>query len=268
MATYTALGPEGTRRWTLSGDDAGDFSISSAGALSFRSQPNFEVPADADNDNEYEVTLQASVTSDGETLTDDLEVTVTVTNAEEAGTVTLSPTTRPRVRTEITAALTDPDSVTSANTTGSITTGVTWQWSKATTTSSTWSDISGATTASYTPADADADNFLRATAKYAAGQSAVATTTQTVLALTATPNDGTVSVSPAPAGGGHGGDGASHGPGRLADGPELAVVVGNHEDGGNQLVDEHIGRDLGQLHAGHGGRGPLPARDGQLLRRR
>ena len=124
--------------------------------------------------------------------------TVTVTNAEEAGTVTLSPTTRPRVGTEITAALTDPDSVTSANTTGSITTGVTWQWAKrATTTNSAYVNISGATSASYTPADADADYFLRATARYAAGQSAVATTTQTVLALTATPNDGTVTISPA-----------------------------------------------------------------------
>ena len=203
VATYTALGPEGTRRWTLSGDDAGDFSISSAGALSFRSQPNFEVPADADNDNEYEVTLQASVTSDGETLTDDLEVTVTVTNAEEAGTVTLSPTTRPRVRTEITAALTDPDSVTSANTTGSVTTGVTWQWSKATTTNSAYVNISGAgaRSASYTPTNDDADYYLRATASYTdgegSGKSAAATTTQTVLGVDATPNDGTVSLSTA-----------------------------------------------------------------------
>ena len=200
VATYTALGPAGSRSWRLSGDDAGDFSISSAGALSFSSRPNFEVPADADTDNEYEVTLTASVTSDGETLTDDLDVTVTVTNAEEAGTVTLSPTTRPRVGTAITAALTDPDSVTSANTTGSITTGVTWQWSKATATS-TWSNIAGATEASYTPAEADADNFLRATASYAdlegSGKEAVATTTQTVLALSATPNDGTVTISPA-----------------------------------------------------------------------
>ena len=202
LGTYTAAGPAGTTpRWsTLSGDDAGDFSISSAGALSFRSQPNFEVPADADTDNVYEVTLQASVTSDGETLTDDLDVTVTVTNAEEAGTVTLSPTTRPRVGTEITAALTDPDSVTSANTTGSITTGVTWQWAKrATTTNSAYVNISGAgaRSASYTPTNDDADYYLRATASYAAGQSAVATTTQTVLALTATPNDGTVSLSTA-----------------------------------------------------------------------
>ena len=193
VATYRAVGPDGTRRWSKSGDDAGDFQLSSAGALSFSSQPNYELPADDDTDNVYEVTLQATVGD----ITDTYDVTVTVTNAEEAGTVTLSPTTRPRVGTEITAALTDPDSVTSANTTGSITTGVTWQWSKATTTSSTWSDISGATTASYTPAEDDADNFLRATARYAAGQSAVATTTQTVLALTATPNDGTVSVSPA-----------------------------------------------------------------------
>ena len=193
VATYRAVGPEGTRRWSKSGDDAGDFQLSSAGTLSFSSQPNFELPADADTDNVYEVTLQATVGD----ITDTYDVTVTVTNAEEAGTVTLSPTSRPRVGTAITAALTDPDSVTSANTTGSITTGVTWQWSKATATTGAWSDISGATEASYTPADDDADNFLRATASYAAGQSAVATTTQTVLALTATPNDGTVTISPA-----------------------------------------------------------------------
>ena len=197
MATYRAVGPDGARRWSKSGDDAGDFQLSSAGALSFSSQPNFELPADADTDNVYEVTLQATVGD----ITDTYDVVVTVTNAEEAGTVTLSPTSRPRVGTAITAALTDPDNVTSANTTGSITTGVTWQWSKATATNSTWSNISGATTASYTPADDDADNFLRATASYAdlegSGKSAVATTTQTVLALTATPNDGTVSISPA-----------------------------------------------------------------------
>ena len=264
VATYRAVGPDGTRRWSKSGDDAGDFQLSSAGALSFSSQPNYELPADADTDNVYEVTLQATVGD----ITDTYDVVVTVTNAEEAGTVTLSPTTRPRVRTAITAALTDPDSVTSANTTGSITTGVTWQWSKATATNSTWSNISGATSASYTPAEDDADNFLRATARYAGGPERGRHHDADGAGANRHAERRHGEHLPCPAGGGHGGDGASLRPGRLADGPELAVVVGNHRDGGNELVDEHIGRDLGQLHAGRGRRWPLPARDGQLLRRR
>ena len=38
VATYTATGPNAdTADWTLSGDDAGDFSISSAGVLTFAS---------------------------------------------------------------------------------------------------------------------------------------------------------------------------------------------------------------------------------------
>ena len=43
VATYSATGPESAKAsWTLSGDDAGDFSISSSGELTFRSGPDFE----------------------------------------------------------------------------------------------------------------------------------------------------------------------------------------------------------------------------------
>ena len=61
--------------WSLSGVDAGDFSIS-GGTLSFRSAPDYEAPADANGDNVYMVTVMAS----GGGNMAELDVTVTVTN--------------------------------------------------------------------------------------------------------------------------------------------------------------------------------------------
>ena len=88
VATYTASDPEGQTgiSWTLAGDDSGDFSITE-GVLSFNASPNFESAADANTDNAYLIMVQAS---DG-TVTGALEVTITVTNVEEAGVVSLSP---------------------------------------------------------------------------------------------------------------------------------------------------------------------------------
>ena len=80
VATYTASGPDAAQAtWSLSGDDEGDFSISSGGELTFASKPDFEAPADADEDNEYTVTVEAT---DG-TNTDSRDVTVTVTDVED-----------------------------------------------------------------------------------------------------------------------------------------------------------------------------------------
>ena len=80
VATYTATDPEGTAIiWSLSGVDSGPFSISSAGALTFNTPPDYEDPADADTNNIYLVTVEAS---DG-TVTGALEVTVTVTDEIE-----------------------------------------------------------------------------------------------------------------------------------------------------------------------------------------
>ena len=81
--TYTAVGPHADMaRWTLEGDDAGEFSIR-GGMLSFRSAPDYENPADADMDNTYMVTVKAN---DG-TYMDDQAVMVMVTNMEELGTL-------------------------------------------------------------------------------------------------------------------------------------------------------------------------------------
>lgn len=63
------------------GADAALFTINgSSGALSFTAAPNFEAPSDANGDNVYEVTVQVS---DG-ALTDTQQISVTVTNVNEA----------------------------------------------------------------------------------------------------------------------------------------------------------------------------------------
>ena len=95
---------EASTYWTLSGDDADEFSISGSGELTFSSPPDYESPADAGGDNRYTVVVDAS---DG-TDTDTLNVELHVTNVDEAGTVTLS-STQPRVDAALTATLTDPD---------------------------------------------------------------------------------------------------------------------------------------------------------------
>ena len=85
VASYTATDPEGgTIDWTLSGDDSGDFSIGADGALSFNASPNFEDAQDADTNNVYLVTVEAS---DGTTGKVTLAVTVTVTGEDEAPTI-------------------------------------------------------------------------------------------------------------------------------------------------------------------------------------
>ena len=80
VATYMASGPDAaSARWSLSGDDAGDFRISSAGVLTFDSSPDFDTPRDADGDNEYTVTVMAN---DG-TYEATRSVTITVTAEDE-----------------------------------------------------------------------------------------------------------------------------------------------------------------------------------------
>ena len=57
--------------------DAGAFAISETGVLTFRNLPDYEDPEDSDDDNVYDVTVEAT-DEDGETGRQ--EVTVTVTN--------------------------------------------------------------------------------------------------------------------------------------------------------------------------------------------
>ena len=80
VATYMLAGTNAaSATWSLEGDDAGDFTIS-GGMLRFVSSPDFEMPADANGDNVYMVTVKASEGTDMDTL----EVTVTVTDEDDA----------------------------------------------------------------------------------------------------------------------------------------------------------------------------------------
>ena len=88
-------------RYTLEGTDAGFFTIvgttgqiqtKAAQTYDFEAKPSYSVTVKADDNN-------------GGTATK--AVTITLTNVEEAGTVTLS-TNQPLARAQVTATLTDP----------------------------------------------------------------------------------------------------------------------------------------------------------------
>ena len=97
LATYNATDPEDPfaliTRWSLTGHDAGDFTIDANGQITFRNVPDYERPADSGRDNMYELTIRAS---DGRNY-GYLEVTVTVEDVNEPPSVTgteRSPTAR------------------------------------------------------------------------------------------------------------------------------------------------------------------------------
>ena len=128
----------------------------------------------------YTVTVTAT---DPAGLYDTIEVTITVNNVDEPGTVTLS-SLQPQVGFQLTATLDDPDErewqrdlVVGSSPNGS----------------SSWDPISGETSATYTPVTADVTRFLRATASYTdgegSGKSAQAVSTNRVEAVPVPPNE-------------------------------------------------------------------------------
>ena len=187
VATYQASGPDSSgASWSLSGNDSGALTISSAGVLSFGNTPNFESAADQDGNNDYEVTVTATMG----TFTDSLNVTVIVTDVDEDGSVVLDPAQPPyRVGVEVTAELDEGDEERQ----------VTWQWSRSQTETGTFALISNATDASYTPVSDDAEYYLRVTASYIDASfgpdSEEATTGAAVLATTGPGTPGTLALS-------------------------------------------------------------------------
>ena len=156
VATYTATDPEtDTLTWSARSAFSNDFWISSRGQLYFRTPPNFE------GQTTYTVTVSATDDDATKPEPGSLFVTVTVENVEEPGVVTISP---PRGWlddvTQFIADLSDGD--------GSIS-GTTWQWARSPNGRSSWTDITSATSYSYREADADANQYLRATASYTDG---------------------------------------------------------------------------------------------------
>ena len=66
-------------RWSVEGPDAGDFAIYD-GLLNFRLLPDFEIPADADEDNVYEITV---VAADIAGLRDTVGAVISITDQSE-----------------------------------------------------------------------------------------------------------------------------------------------------------------------------------------
>ena len=158
--TLTAIEDGPTVTWSLDETGTSDFMLEGTGMsrmLKFSSAPDYETPmGGADNDsNTYMVTVMAE--AGGEMAMQ--EVTIMVTNVNEAGTVTLDPA-RPSVGSEVTASLTDLDGDVS---------GTTWQWASADAMDVDFTNIDGADSASYTPVEDDAGMYLQATASYTDG---------------------------------------------------------------------------------------------------
>ncbi|HEX3029216.1 MAG TPA: Ig-like domain-containing protein [Clostridia bacterium] len=109
---YTAEGTDedgGSITWSITGGaDSAKFAISAGGVLTFNSAPDYDIPTDVGANNTYEVIIQASDGSIAATKT----VTVTVTNVNEAPTVTSGATANfaeNGTGTVYTATRTDPD---------------------------------------------------------------------------------------------------------------------------------------------------------------
>ena len=174
VGTVTATDPDGdTLTYSVGGVDAaafnGDFSLgASSGAITVKSGATI----DYETKPSYSVTITATDPSLG---TDTIDVTVNVTNRDEAGTVTLSGAT-PAVGAPFTATLADPD--------GGVT-SESWRWSRANTATGTFTSISGADSASYTPVAGDVGKFLKATVGYTdsfgSGKSASKTSSNSVV---------------------------------------------------------------------------------------
>ena len=179
LHTYDAADPDDGApdpTWTVGGADGSKFTAE-GGALMFKKKPNYEMPTDANTDNVYEVTVQATDAR----LTGMRKVRVTVENAEEGGVVTLNKV-QPRVGIPVMAMLEDPDGGISK---------LTWQWSiSAGAAETVLGDITDATSDTYTPKAGDVGGTLTATASYFDGESASdATDKETAMEPAASPVD-------------------------------------------------------------------------------
>ena len=85
--------------WSISGTDSSLFSIDVNGELVFNTAPNYEIPADQNTDNNYELTVTAI---DGSSNTSNLAVVISVNDVDEG----LPPTGSP---IPITLSQNDPD---------------------------------------------------------------------------------------------------------------------------------------------------------------
>ena len=155
VGTVTAEDPEmQTVTYSVGGTDAtafnGDFELNSmTGVITVKSTATI----DFETISFYSVTVTAT---DSAMVPATAGVTISVTNLDEAGTVTLSEST-PSLGRQVTATLDDPD--------GSVS-GESWIWGRGASRTGSFSTIPGETAATYTPAQADLNMYLFAMVTY------------------------------------------------------------------------------------------------------
>ena len=208
VATFTADDPEGESvEWSipvagdpdgggvLMDDDNADgtlFAIDkSSGELTFMDPPNFEAAVGGTDNNSNTYKLVVAASDGAETAYKAVEVEVT--NEEETATTGIELSSlQPQVSTPITVdyvdgvgnplvdangvantAIVDPDKDKGETSTTIPADDVEWQWSKSSSRTGTYTDITGddaAKTATYTPASQDRGMYLRVTATYEDGE--------------------------------------------------------------------------------------------------
>ena len=172
--TATDIDSGDTLFYWLTGSDAGSFTIDSAsGQIKAKSGVTYDFESAK---TAYTVTVNVRDSKDSagnaNTVTDDsITVTITVTNADEPGTASISGTLSGG--STLTASVTDIDGTP---------TSVTWQWARGDTAGGSFTNITSATSTSYILVAADVTKYLRATANYTdpqgSSKSANATTGQ------------------------------------------------------------------------------------------
>ncbi|MCY4583530.1 MAG: cadherin-like beta sandwich domain-containing protein [Chloroflexi bacterium] len=136
--------------WSLTGDDSGDFTITNDernfGVLTFTSTPDYETPTDADTDNVYNVTVNA--TDGANTITRDVTVTVTDADEDPTGAPTISGTAQVgQTLTAETSGIADPDGLDNVS--------YSYQWLADDT------DIDGATSSTYAVQSSDNGKVIK-----------------------------------------------------------------------------------------------------------
>ena len=159
----TATDPDGdVLTYSLSGIDASSFvldgstgqiTVGSGTLLDYESGPTRYTVVVSVHDG------KGAYGDDDSTIDDLIEVSIDVSNVDEAGTVSVS-LEQPEVGTALTVSLSDPD--------GSLS-DISWQWARSSDRTD-WQDMAGASSFTYTPVDLDADKYLRVTASYADGE--------------------------------------------------------------------------------------------------